>query len=133
MSQANVELVRTLLSAFDRADYHGALEALGSEIEWQVPPGISIGQEVYRGRDEVQRGFAEWLAAWDAFRFEPEEMLDHGDHVVVGGLQIGRGRGSGVEVRFPTFHVFTLRDAKVTRHRSYRHRSEALEAVGLRE
>jgi uncharacterized protein len=133
MSQANVELVRTLLSAFDRADYDGALEALGSEIEWQVPPGISIGQEVYRGPDEVQRGFAEWLAAWDAYRFEPEEMLDLGDHVVVGGLQIGRGRGSGVEVRFPTFHVFTLRDGKVTRHRSYRHRSEALEAVGLRE
>jgi ketosteroid isomerase-like protein len=56
MSQENVELVRTLLSAFDRADYDGALEALGSEVEWQVPPGISIGQEVYRGRDEVQRG-----------------------------------------------------------------------------
>ncbi|HEX6584920.1 MAG TPA: nuclear transport factor 2 family protein [Thermoleophilaceae bacterium] len=133
MSQENVDMVRTLLSAFDRADYELALEALDSEIEWQVPPGIAIGREVYRGRDEVQRGFAEWLAAWDTHRFEPEEMLDHGDHVVVGGVQIGRGRGSGVEVRLPTFHVFTLRDEKVTRHRSYRDRSEALEAAGLRE
>jgi uncharacterized protein len=133
MSHGNVELVRTLLSAFDRADYGAALEALDSEIEWQVPPGVSIGREVYRGRDEVQRGFADWLAAWDRFRFEPEEMLDHGDHVVVAGTQIGRGRGSGVEVRFPTFHVFTLRDGKVTRHRSYRERSDALEAAGLPE
>jgi uncharacterized protein len=131
MSEWNVGLVRGLLSAFDRADYEAALEALDSDIEWQVPPGISIGQEVYRGRDEVQRGFAEWLAAWDTFRFEPEEMLDHGDHVVVGGMQIGRGRGSGAEVRFPTFHVFTLRDGQVTRHRSYRDRSDALEAAGL--
>jgi ketosteroid isomerase-like protein len=133
MSQENVEMVRTLLRAFDRADYEAALEALDSEIEWQVPPGISIGREVYRGRDEVQRGFAEWLAAWDTFRFEPEEMLDRGDHVVLGGMQVSRGRGSGIEVRLPTFHVFTLRDGKVTRHRSYRDRSEALEAVGLRE
>jgi uncharacterized protein len=133
MSEGNVELVCTLLSAFDRADYEAALEALDAEIEWQVPPGIAIGREVYRGRDEVQRGFAEWLGAWDAYRFEPEEMLDHGDHVVVAGMQIGRGRGSGVEVTLPTFHVFTLRDGKITRHRSYRDRTEALEAAGLRE
>jgi ketosteroid isomerase-like protein len=85
MSHGNVELVRTLLSAFDRADYDAALEALDPEIEWQVPPGISIGREVFRGRDEVYRGFAEWLAAWDTHRFEPEEVLDHGDHVLVGG------------------------------------------------
>jgi uncharacterized protein len=133
MTQGNVELVRTLFSAFDRADYEAALEALDSEVEWQVPPGISIGREVYRGRDEVQRGFAEWLAAWDTFRFEAEEILDQGEHVVVAGMQISRGRGSGVEVRLPTFHVFTLRDGKVTRHRSYRERSEALDAVGLRD
>ena len=132
MSQENVELVGTLLSAFDRADYEAALEALDPEIEWQVPPGVAIGREVYRGRDEVQKGFAEWLAAWDTYRFEPEEMLDRGDHVVVGGMQIGRGRGSGVEVRFrPT--TSSLHDGKVTRHRSYRERFEALDAAGLRE
>jgi ketosteroid isomerase-like protein len=132
MSEGNVELVRALLGAFDRADYEAALEVLDPEIEWQVPPGIAIGLEVYRGRDEVQRGFAEWLAAWGAYRFEAEEMLDHGEHVVVGGMQVGRGRGSGVEVGFPTFSVYTLRDGKVTRHRSYRDRTEALEAAGLR-
>ena len=128
----DVELVRTLLSAFDRADYEATLEALDPEVEWQVPPGIAIGQEVYRGRDEVQRRFAQWLGAWDSYRFESEEVLAHGDQVVVGGMQIGRGRGSGVEVRLPTFSVFTLRDGKVTRHRSYRDRTEALEAAGLR-
>jgi ketosteroid isomerase-like protein len=133
MSQENVEVVRTLFRAFDRADYEATLEALDPEIEWQVPPGVAFGQEVYRGREEVQRGFAEWLGAWDTYRFEPKEMLDHGDHVLVGGMQIGRGRGSGVEVRLPTFNVFTLRDGKVTRHRAFRDRTEALEAAGLRE
>jgi limonene-1,2-epoxide hydrolase len=55
MSEGNVELVRRLLSAFDRADYEAALRRW-TEIEWQVPPGIAIGREVYRGRHEVQRG-----------------------------------------------------------------------------
>jgi uncharacterized protein len=131
MSEGNLEVVRTLLRAFARADYEAALEALDPDIEWQVPPGVAIGQETYRGQDEVRRGFAEWLGAWDTHRFELQEMLDHGDHVVVGGMQIGRGRGSGVEVRLPTFHVFTLRNGKVTRHRGYRDRTEALESAGL--
>jgi uncharacterized protein len=133
MSEKNVELVRQALEKWNRGDYEPTLEALDPEIEWQVPPGVAFGQQVYRGREEVQRGFAEWLAAWDTYRFEPKEMLDHGDHVLVGGMQIGRGRGSGVEVRLPTFSVFTLRDGKVTRHRSFRDRTEALEAAGLRE
>lgn len=131
MPEGNVELVRTLLSTFDRAGYEAALDALAPEIEWQVPIGVAIGQQVYRGRHEVQKGFAEWLGAWDIYRFEPQEILDHGGHVVVGGMQIGRGRGSGAEVRLATFSVFTLRDGKVTRHRSYGERAEALEAAGL--
>jgi len=115
MSQENVEVVRTLLMSFGRADYEAALDVLDPDIEWQVPPGIAIGQEVHRGREEVQKGFAEWLRPWDTHRFELGEVLDHGDHVVMGGTQIARGRGSGVEVRLPTFHVFTLRAGKVTR------------------
>ena len=132
MSQENVEVVRTLLRTFDRADYEAALEVLDPNVEWQVPPGIAIGQEVWRGREEVQKGFTGWLGAWGTFSFESEEMLDHADHVVVSGMQIARGRGSGVEVRLSTFHVFTLRGGKVTRHRSFRDRTEALEAAGVR-
>jgi len=97
------------------------------------PGSRSARRETYRGRDEVQAGFAEWLAAWETFRFEAEEYLDHGDHVVVGGMQIGRGRDSGVEVRISTFSVVTLQDGKITRHRSYLDRAEALEAAGLSE
>jgi ketosteroid isomerase-like protein len=133
MSQENVEVVRALLRAFDCGDYDAALTALDPEVEWQVPPGIAIGQEVWRGREEVQSGFAEWLKAWDTFRFEPVEFLDHEDHVVLTGMQFARGRGSGVDVELPTFHVFTVRAGKVRRHRSFRNRAAALKAAGLSE
>ena len=133
VSQENVEIVRALLRAYDSGDYEAALEGLDPEIEWHAPPGVTIGQEVYRGRMEVDKGFAEWQRPWDSYRFELEEMLDHGDHVVVCGTQVARGRGSGVEVRLPTYHVVTLRNGKITRHRSFHDRAEALEAAGLSE
>ena len=94
---------------------------------------MTIGQDVYRGRMEVEKGFAEWQRPWDAFRFDLEEILDQGDHVVVCGIQVARGRGSGVEVKLPTYHVVTLRDGKITRHRSFHDRAEALDAARLSE
>ena len=133
MSQENVEVVREANDALNRGDYDAALSALAPDVEWHVPSGISIGEEVYRGQDAVQRGFALWLGAWETYRFEPTEILDHGDHVVVSGTQIGRGRGSGVDVSLPTFSVFTLRNGKIVRMRNFDDRAAALEAVGLRE
>ncbi len=46
---------------------------------------------------------------------------------------IGKGRHSGIEVEMCVIDVLTFRDAKVTRHRLYADRAEALEAVGLQE
>lgn len=67
VSQENLEIVRALLRAYDRGDYEAALEGLDPEIEWHAPPGVTIGQEVYRGRMEVEKGFAEWQRPWDSY------------------------------------------------------------------
>jgi ketosteroid isomerase-like protein len=131
MSEENVETVLELLATFGRGDYDAALEVLDPAVEWHTPPGVMIGEHVYRGREEVQKGFSDWLGAWDTFRFEIRETLDKGEHVVVCGLQIGRGRGSGVDVSLPTFHVFTLSAGKITHHRAFSDREAALEAAGV--
>ena len=54
-----------------------------------------------------------------------------GEHVVVFLRLIGKGRHSGIEVEMSVIDVLNFRDAKVTRHRLYGDRAEALEAVGL--
>jgi ketosteroid isomerase-like protein len=56
-----------------------------------------------------------------------------GEDVFIAGLQVGRGRHSGLDVRLPTFHVFTLRDHKIVAMRPFAERAEALEAAGLSE
>ena len=43
------------------------------------------------------------------------------------------GRDSGLDVRVPTFHVFTLRDHMIVAMRAFAERAEALEAAGLSE
>ncbi|HEX6712099.1 MAG TPA: nuclear transport factor 2 family protein [Thermoleophilaceae bacterium] len=129
MAQTNVAVVQDLNDAFNRGDYEVALALVAQDVEWQVPPDVSIGDEVYRGIDELERGFALWLGAWESYRFEFHEVLDYGEHVVVAGTHTGRGRGSGVEVRLPTFNVFTVRDGKVTLMRNFDDRAAALAAV----
>jgi hypothetical protein len=50
------------------------------------------------------------------------------------GLWVGKGKGSGVEVKQPIAHVFTLHDGRVVRcELGYSDRGKALEAVGLSE
>jgi ketosteroid isomerase-like protein len=130
MSRENVEVVRAMQEAFNQGNYATALSALAPDVEWHAPPGLTIGKQVYRGHDAVREGFARWLNAWEEYRFDPTEIRDCGDHVLVTGIQSGRGRGSGVDVSLRTFHVYTLRDGQVTRMRTFDDRARALNATG---
>jgi ketosteroid isomerase-like protein len=56
-----------------------------------------------------------------------------GDHVVAAVRLRGRGRGSGVEVDARFYEVYTLSHGKILRMDQFTQRSEALQAVGLRE
>jgi ketosteroid isomerase-like protein len=61
-------------------------------------------------------------------------VLDAGDEVVaMVSHQRVWGRHSGIEIEMPPYAlVFTLRDGKVVRWRSFADQESALEAVGLK-
>jgi ketosteroid isomerase-like protein len=132
MSRENVELVRALYDAYARGDAEAAFAHLHEDIEWSEPPD-SPESGTLRGHEGVRRQITRWLGAWDEYRFEIDELIDVGDHVVASGHQYGRGRGSGVEVAEEHFHVWSLRRGKAVRMRMFRDRVQALEAVGRRE
>ena len=75
----------------------------------------------------------------DAFedqRFEPLEFTANGNKVLARQHFTGRGAGSGMELDFTTYSVWTLDDdGLVTRLEAYlpHQDSEALEAAGLSE
>jgi hypothetical protein len=83
---------------------------------------------------EVARGArTAWLDAFEDIRWDPEEILDLGDKLLVRTQQSGHGSGSGVAVSRPVFQLFTFRRALVVRQEDFLDRSKALEAAGLRE
>jgi ketosteroid isomerase-like protein len=136
MSQQNVEIVRGQIDAFNRGDYDAALAVLDEEVEWHVPDVAALdapASGVVRGRARVAEQFARWLEAWESHAFQVTDALGHGEDVFIAGLQIGRGRHSGLDVRVSTFHVFTLRDQKIVAMRTFPERAKALEAAGLSE
>jgi ketosteroid isomerase-like protein len=78
--------------------------------------------------------FANWPDQWDDYRIEVRRVVaDHGDHVIVGTRERGRGKQSGVEVEAEFTFVFTVRHGKITELRTFVEESQALEAVGLSE
>jgi ketosteroid isomerase-like protein len=91
------------------------------------------GATVHHGIEEVERHLAAAREAWDYYRADLLEVID-ADPSVVAVYQIhARGRSSGVLVERDAAWVYTFREAKIERLEIFGTRSEALEAVGLRE
>jgi ketosteroid isomerase-like protein len=107
------------------------VERLDPEIEFEEDPSFPEAG-VYRGRTELLRYFRNFTAEFEQFVFEVEDMKVAGeDGVLVSFRQTGRGKGSGAEFDFQSAWLFTVREDRVVRIRSYLDRAEALEAAGL--
>ena len=131
MSRENVEAIRGLYEASSRADPE-TFNLLHPEAELHQLPDLAGGGSHY-GRQAFGEVLAAFLADWDDLRFEPTEITEVGEYVVVQISAWGRGRVSGVEGERREFHAWTVRDGKPHQCFVRTTRDEALEAVGLRE
>ncbi len=107
-------------------------EFFAPDIEIDLSRNV-FNPETFRGFEGVERAMGMINDVWDDFRFEVEELIDAGDHVVAVAKLSGKGKGGGVSVDQHDVHVLTLRDGRCTRLAVRRDRAEALEAVGLQE
>jgi ketosteroid isomerase-like protein len=92
-----------------------------------MPPDLD---SVFHGHDGYRRLWRYWLDAFGDIRWEPEEILDLGNKVLVTTQQGGHGSGSGVAVSEPVFQLFTFRRGLVIRQEDFLDRSRAFEAAG---
>jgi ketosteroid isomerase-like protein len=134
MSQENVDLVRRAYESLERG-----LEATWDIIDEIADPDFEIRATGHlpdvgrvRGREAAKAYFAGIFETFD-WSAEAEEFIDAGDVVIVPAVQIGRGKGSGAELRTRIVHVWGVRAGKVTYFDGYRTKKEALEAVRLSE
>ena len=131
-ASANVELVRSIYTAWKRDDFGSATWA-HSDIEVVSVDGPQPGR--WRGLDGLAEALGQWRGAWVDFQAEAEEFRAlGGDRVLVLFRRSGRGKTSGLELgdlRTEGAAVFHVRDGKVTRVDNYFDRDRALADLGL--
>jgi ketosteroid isomerase-like protein len=133
MSQENVEVVRQLFAiGVSQAEIFSdaaLAELLDPEVELVTShEGILAGRR-YVGFEGFGRFWTDFYANWEGLSVEIQEYLDAGDQVVT--FFRVRGRRDEVEIDAVWSAVFTLRNGRIIRIRSYASRAETLEAAGL--
>jgi uncharacterized protein len=127
---SNTELIRQGYEAFNRGDLDAVLDLFDPAIEIGVlDDGLMAGD--FRGHDGFRAMLAENSEMFDAYRNEPEEIIEANDESIVVVIRsVARGRTSGAQVEGRLAHLWTLRDGKVIRFQPFRSREDALRAAG---
>lgn len=115
MGSGNLELVRSIVGAWETGDY-GSDDWADPDIEFVIADGPAAGS--WRGRDGLREGWGGFLEAWEGFHAQAEEFreLDDGRVLVLSRFG-GRGRLSGMDVsqmHSNSATVVCLRGGRVT-------------------
>ncbi|MFL6843552.1 MAG: nuclear transport factor 2 family protein [Allosphingosinicella sp.] len=132
MSEANVDLVRSIYSAFASGDIPGVVGAMAPEMEWNEAENFPYADgNPYRGAEAILGGvFARLGGEWDGFAAVPEEYLDAGDTVVVLGRYRGTCKATGGKLDAQMAHVWRVRDGKAVHFQQYTDTLQAHRAMG---
>jgi ketosteroid isomerase-like protein len=92
MSHAKVGIVKRVIDAYNRRDVNDFDELLTPDYEWfpALVRGVEGGS--YRGREGVEKYFAEVRDTWESNRTVPDEFRDLGGRVLMLGRMEGRGK-----------------------------------------
>jgi ketosteroid isomerase-like protein len=116
-----VRAARLIYEALNRGQVDVLAARCYPEVEIRIA-GAETGldlERAYRGREGLARLNDKWWEAWEEFRWEPVELIDFGDRLVILARQIGRGRGSGAEVELAHASVVTFDQGWVVRIQFY--------------
>lgn len=134
MSQVNVDLLRSVLGAWERGEY-GSTEWAHPEIEYVVADGPEPSDG--KGLVGLARAWSDWLSAWEDLRIEVDEYRELDDErVLVLARKAGRGKHSGLEIDEMHAHgavVCHVQSGKVTKMVMYYDRACAFTDLNLSE
>ena len=127
--------IQQTYAAANRRDYESVLSGWDAASEYRptrelMPPDLDAA---FRGHDGMHQLWRYWRDAFEDIRWDPAEILDFGDKILVTAQQTGHGTGSGIAVSQRVFQLFTLRKGLVVRQEDFLDRSAALEAAGMSE
>jgi ketosteroid isomerase-like protein len=119
MSEENERRVREFYAATRPGHRERLLSLQAPHVVYEMPDGLSAGGGRFDGlRDVGERFLPGFYGAFDV-RFEAEEFIAQGEHVVAVGRIRGRTRDRGAPVDVPFAHVWTVRDDVLTHLRAF--------------
>jgi ketosteroid isomerase-like protein len=130
MSKETVEIVRRVYEGWSRGDF-SQTELFDPDIEFEMIDWPHPAKS--RGIEAMSETWLATLGAWEDFRAKPDEVIDHGDNVLVLNSISGRGRGSGADVSALTATVWTVVGGRVVRLALYWDTERAREAAEERD
>jgi len=132
MASANLDLVRSVCTAWERGDY-GSVEWADPEIEYVHVGGPAPGS--WKGVSGMAEGWRDILSVMTDHRVTVDEYRElDGDRVLVLFHLSGRGRTSGLDlgqVQAKVASLFHIRGAHVTGLVNYLDRDRAFADLGL--
>ena len=131
MSQENIESIRAGMIAWNRGDWDEALKEAAPDIVLDNSSNAGEWRGVHGGPEQVKRMWEKFVEPWESVRFEVDEFIDAGEHVVTRQTATFRGR-DGIQVGVHTAWCRTFHDGALTRLVASNELEDALQAAGLR-
>ena len=104
--------VERFYSAWNGGDLEGVIGTFAPEGEFRPVFGLLHRERRYQGRDGITAWFREFHDDWEEYRFDPEDMLAAGRHLVA-IVRVAARRDLGEDTHARVAHVFALRDSLI--------------------
>lgn len=127
-----IEILREFFAAINRNDIQAATRHFDPQVVRVEPEGFPTSG-TYRGIAQVRAQLAKGRGTWAEGRCEPEKFLPHADKVVVFLHAWVRLEGATEWTGGRFADGFVFRDGKITEHRSFGERADALEWAGIED
>jgi ketosteroid isomerase-like protein len=133
MSDPNVALIHRAYAAYESGDTAAMLNLIDPDLEWTyLDPGATDPHpQVCHGRGELQAALAQ--QAQRGLRSQLEEVIGHGDKVVVAVRTPGADAYRVRQSDDRDYAMFTVRDGRIVALRDCRDRADALTLAGIEE
>ena len=119
------EVVRSINDSFNTSGVDAASELFAADVVFD-PSGVLPEAEAFEGIDATTQVVHAWIATFEEFRIEAEEIVPSGpDRVLAVVRDGGRLAGSAAPIDNQFFHVWTISGGKVRRWETFASRPAA--------
>ena len=130
MASENVDLVRSIYSAWEEGEFGRTAEWADPEIEWVNFGGPAAGGRT--GIDGVEGFWEEVLGSWEQLRASPQRYIEvDQDRVLVVSRLSGRSTDGETEIEHERAGLFRISHGRVTRVIFYWEPARAYADLGL--